>query len=102
MTWRQAILFGGLASLALAQSSLRQIGETTLLSRRLAGQRSNSIRVDSNDDAYLGITIWRLSPSSSSDDPAVRVKLEGGKEWTPARVSDANPLSSGDRIRISI
>ncbi|HYL76317.1 MAG TPA: hypothetical protein VEU96_19050 [Bryobacteraceae bacterium] len=88
------------ASLALAQGDRRQ-WDANFLSHRPAGQ-ANHVSVKSYDDAYLGITVWRLRPSVPSDNPAVRMKLEDGQEWTPERVSSRNALSSGDRIRISV
>lgn len=100
MISRLAISIGLLASLALAQGDRRQ-WDANFLSHRPAGQ-TNRGSVKSYDDAYLGITIWRLRPSVPSDNPAVRMKLEDGQEWTPERVSSRNTLSSGDRIRIGI
>jgi len=100
MTCRLAVSLALLASLALGQGERRQ-WDANFLSHRPAGQ-TNHVAVKSYDDAYLGITIWRLRPSVPSDNRAVRVKLEDGKEWTPERVSSNNKLSSGDRIRIGI
>jgi hypothetical protein len=52
-------------------------------------------------DALVGITIWRLQPSGA-DDSTVLTEAEGGSRWTPLRVRPGDPLSRGDRIRIAI
>ncbi len=101
MISRLAISVTLLASLAPAQQAVRRQWDANFLSHRPAGQ-TNRVSGVSSDDAYLGITIWRLRPSVTSDNPAVRLKLEDGKEWTPERVSAAAALSSGDKIRIGI
>jgi hypothetical protein len=51
----------------------------------------------------LGLTIWRLRPSSGADVGArIIVHHEGEtEEWTPERVESNTPLRIGERIRFS-
>lgn len=52
----------------------------------------------------LGVTIWRLRPSRSSDEGARVLVMDGLRqsEWTPERIEADTPLKIGDRVRISI
>ncbi len=52
-------------------------------------------------DALVGITIWRLRPAAP-DDSAVLTEADGGSRWTPVRVRPGDALSSGERVRIAI
>jgi hypothetical protein len=59
------------------------------------------------DDAYIGVTLWRLRRSRSGDAPAVRMLVhepETGKDedWTPERCEAKTPLHAGQKVRISI
>lgn len=55
-------------------------------------------------DSVIGITLWRLRPSRSSDTGERIITHEGpgSTEWLPERVSSTGRLSEGDRIRMSI
>ncbi len=60
---------------------------------------------DPAEDAFLGITVWRLRPSRTADEPGVRilVQKEGDdQEWTPERIEADHPLVEGQRVRMSI
>jgi hypothetical protein len=55
------------------------------------------------DTMQLGLTIWRLRPSSAADAGArIVVHHEGEtEEWTPERVEANTPMRMGERIRLS-
>jgi len=83
----------------------RRLLDADYLSRRPLGQRSGPVAASSTDDAFVGITIWRLRPSRPDDDPGVRAKISGDtttEEWTRDRVSVDTSLTKGDKIRLSI
>jgi Domain of unknown function (DUF4384) len=71
--------------------------------RRMGASRGNrrSARSSSED---IGVTIWRLRPSRSSDEGARVLVMDGLRqsEWTPERIEADTPLKIGDRVRISI
>src|SRR6266404_2603122 len=52
----------------------------------------------------LGVTVWRLRPSQSSDTGARVLVLDGLKqaEWTPERIEADTPLKIGDRVRLTV
>lgn len=59
------------------------------------------------DNAVLGVTIWRLRPSTSRDDSSVRILKHRDdnanvSSWTPERISAETPLTPGQRVRLSI
>lgn len=58
----------------------------------------------SGEVRQLGLTIWRLRPSTSADSGArILVHDAGGTiEWTPERVSTGSVLRVGDRVRLSV
>jgi len=52
----------------------------------------------------IGVTVWRLRPSRSSDEGG-RVLVQEGlrqSEWTPERIEADTPLKIGDRVRLSV
>ena len=54
-------------------------------------------------DSVIGVTLWRLRPSRTTD--GRRIIVQEGPEttaWLPERVSSGGRLAEGDRIRISI
>ncbi len=58
-------------------------------------------------ETVLGITIWRLRPSTAADDKEVRIikhKQDNAKvaSWTPERIPAETPLAAGQRLRLSI
>ena len=52
----------------------------------------------------IGVTVWRLRPSRSSDEGGRVVVLDGLRqsEWIPERIEADTPLNIGDRIRITV
>lgn len=62
-------------------------------------------RVDG--ETVVGITLWRLRPSTAADDKQTRL-LKHSKDntkvaqWTPERISVDTPLAIGQRVRLSI
>ncbi len=52
----------------------------------------------------IGITVWRLRPSLSTDTGGRVLVLDGSKqsEWTPERIEADTPLKVGDRVRLTI
>ncbi|MGE0130405.1 MAG: hypothetical protein AB7U82_20200 [Blastocatellales bacterium] len=72
---------------------------------RVATPRIPTDRVDG--DSVLGITLWRLRPSRTTDDKEVRLFKHPTDdtripEWTPERISVNTPLAVGQRVRLSI
>lgn len=57
------------------------------------------------DDAIVGITIWDLRPSTADDEDSATLSVTeqaGVKNYTPVRVAAGVPLTSGQRVRVSI
>ncbi len=52
----------------------------------------------------VGVTVWRLRPSRSSDEGGRVLVQEGLKqsEWTPERIEADTPLNIGDRVRLTV
>ena len=52
----------------------------------------------------VGVTVWRLRPSQSSDTGGRVLVQEGLKqsEWTPERIEADTQLKIGDRVRLSV
>ena len=52
----------------------------------------------------VGVTVWRLRPTRSSDEGGRVLVQEGLKqsEWTPERIEADTPLNIGDRVRLSV
>ncbi len=67
---------------------------------RLPGERKPA-PVSSEE---IGVTVWRLRPSQSTDTSARVLVLDGLKqtEWTPERIEADTPLNIGDRVRLTV
>ncbi|MEP6944844.1 MAG: DUF4384 domain-containing protein [Acidobacteriota bacterium] len=52
--------------------------------------------------AVVGVTVWRLRPSKSSDAAEVRQLVHQEGEWTPERVGGATPLMEGSKVQLTI
>ena len=52
----------------------------------------------------VGVTVWRLRPSLSSDGGGRVLVQEGLKqsEWTPERIEADTPLNIGDHVRLTV
>ena len=64
----------------------------------------SSLRAKSAHTRELGVTIWRLRASVSSDRGA-RILVQEGADtisWTPERVTSVTRLRTADRVRLSI
>ncbi len=53
-------------------------------------------------DAVVGVTIWRMRPSTTTDDQEVRQLVYEEGEWTPERINSDTPLLEGQRVQITI
>jgi hypothetical protein len=81
----------------------REVWDSSLLSKRPVGKAKPL--PTTHDDGLVGITLWRLRPSESGDQPEVRALIHEGNassQWTPQRVSIDTPLHEGQKVRISI
>jgi hypothetical protein len=98
MIWRKLLCTAAVTLVALAQQGNRGLWDSSFRAYRASSLSSNpSVR----DDAFLGVTIWRLRPSKTTDDP-VGITLDAGAAWTPERVSQSSHLSMGDRFQIVV
>ena len=98
-----ALSLGAVAQDATQRSEVtRDLWDSNLLSKRPPGKQKRS--ATSQDDALVGVTLWKLRPSRSIDNPAVRSLIHENetREWTPERISVDTALNEGDRVRISI
>jgi hypothetical protein len=58
-----------------------------------------------SQDSLVGVTLWRLRPSTPTDVPGVRSLIHeenASGEWTPERIQADTLLREGDRVRIGI
>ena len=81
----------------------RELWDSNLLNKRPAGKAKRLSA--SQDDALVGITLWRLRPSVSTDSPGVRSLIHDNDrtaEWTPERIKADALLHEDDKVRISI
>ena len=69
-------------------------------SLRSAGGRKST----PSSSEEIGVTVWRLRPSQSTDTGGHVLVLDGLKqsEWTPERIEADTPLNIGDRVRLTI
>ena len=90
-----------------SQLRTRQLWDTTLLEKRPAASKTTPKPAASHGlvkGALVGVTVWRLRPSKSTDDTSVRALVHeesGDVEMTPERISSGTPLAAGQRVRIS-
>lgn len=52
--------------------------------------------------AVVGVTVWRLRPSKTSDAAEVRELIHQQGEWTPERVGGGTSLSEGSKVQLTI
>jgi len=81
----------------------RQLWDSNLLSKRPAGKDKQLPKTQ--DDALVGVTLWRFRLSEPSDSPGVRSLIhedEQTRQWTPERITADTPLHEGEKVRISI
>jgi hypothetical protein len=81
----------------------RDLWDSNLMSKR--PPRTSKKVTKGEDEALLGVTLWKLRPARSADNPAVRSLIQEDdqtREWTPERIRADTPLREGDRVRISL
>jgi hypothetical protein len=61
-----------------------------------------SITSASPPDVMVGVTVWRLRPSTPDDPPHTRMLTEPSAEWTPIRIQAGADLPEGSRVRLGI
>src|SRR5258708_31362772 len=103
-----SIVYSIFAACALAQQTpslqavrTRQFWNSIWLGRRPPGTKAAVAVSSTPGEACAGITLWRLRPSQSSDDPGVREEIKDSSEqWTAVRVAIGTPLAEGEKLRI--
>ncbi len=87
---------------ATVRKSRRPGRNTSRGSYRVATPRVSPAGV--SGDSVVGVTVWRLRPSSGADEGERMIVHEGSDaaEWIPERVPSNAGLSEGDRVRLSI
>ncbi|MBI3653373.1 MAG: DUF4384 domain-containing protein [Acidobacteria bacterium] len=66
-------------------------------------QTANNPEIKAGNEV-VGLTMWKLRPSLTSDDKNVRLlerEDESTMEWTPVRVDSDTVFALGDRVRLS-
>lgn len=115
-----AAVSAAMASIAIAGSqqsdeTTRQIIAEEFLKKRPAPAKTSAIKKPAyrivNPSASpkasaaatmdLGVTLWRLRPSQSSDEGA-RLLVQDASELTAERLDTGAPLAIGDRVRLTI
>jgi Domain of unknown function (DUF4384) len=111
-------LFPVIAHAQETEDQTRDLWDTAFLKKRPAGKkqtkRTQPVRykvvgkriaptstTPTMQAAVVGLTIWRLRPSKTSDDEEVRQIIHQG-EWTPERVTAGAPLTEGSRVQLTI
>lgn len=93
-----------------AREGTRALWDSTFLRQRpqakaaLAPPASKDSAPPPLPGALVGVTVWRLRPSSTLDEPGARVFVhseKGDESWTPERVPLDAPLIEGQRFRFS-
>lgn len=101
------------------EDQTRDLWDTAFLQKRPAGKkqikRKQPVRykvigkkilpaspTPTNNAAVVGVTVWRLRPSKTSDDEEVRQLIYQQGEWTPERVTAGSPLSENSRVQLTI
>jgi hypothetical protein len=101
------------------QDDTRDIWDTAFIKKRPAAKvqprrvrpvrykvvGKNSIPASNNaasGPALVGVTVWRLRPSKTTDDAEVRQLLHREGEWTPERVGGGTPLAEGAKVQLTI
>ena len=112
-------LFPVIAHAQEPEDQTRDLWDTAFLKKRPAGKkqtkRTQPVRykvvgkkvaptstTPTMQTAVVGVTIWRLRPSKTSDDEEVRQIIHQQGEWTPERVTAGTPLTEGSRVQLTI
>ena len=84
----------------------RDLWDSTLIARRPPGKKAaRAASTSAGADTLVGVTIWRMRPSRSGDEPRVRALIheeDGDRQWTPERISADTALTEGQRVRVSV
>lgn len=72
--------------------------------RRTGSLRRPGGRKSTPSFEEIGVTVWRLRPSQSTDTGGRVLVLDGSRQsqWTPERIEADAPLNVGDRVRLTI
>ena len=90
------------------QVRTRELWDTNLLNKRPSGRMAEPAKQPAGapkDDAFVGITLWRMRPSKPADEQRVRALIQedsGPREWTPERLTSDTPLLPGQKVRLSV
>ena len=88
------------------ESSSGDLWDSNLLNKRPVGKRKEfPTKQADSQDSLVGVTLWRLRPSTPTDVPGVRSLIHeenASGEWTPERIRADTLLREGDRVRIGI
>jgi len=112
-------LFPVIAHAQEPEDQTRDLWDTAFMKKRPAGKkrikRTQPVRykvvgkriaptstTPTTQTAVVGVTIWRLRPSKTSDDDEVRQIIHQLGEWTPERVTAGAPLTEGSRVQLTV
>ncbi|HEX6125030.1 MAG TPA: DUF4384 domain-containing protein [Pyrinomonadaceae bacterium] len=112
-------LFPALAQAQQSEEATRDLWDTAFIKKRpapkVAARRVRPVRYRvigrnpipaanniSDGPAMVGVTVWRLRPSKSSDEAEVRQLLHQQGEWTPERIGGGMPLAEGSKVQLTI
>jgi hypothetical protein len=88
---------------AVAKSPATSVRKTSPVRYRLVGKNDSPPRQTAlAGPAVVGVTVWRLRPSKTSDDTEVRELIHQEGEWTPERVGGGTPLVEGSKVQLTI
>jgi hypothetical protein len=70
-------------------------------------RKGSALPAGGSEHSEIGVTIWRLRPSTPNDPPATReillkTKTDDPSQWTPVRLAGDPALRFGQRFRLSI
>ena len=111
---QQAAALVAIAAAACAQApepATRALWDSTFLRNRPAQKKVSrvpqAVASGATDDAFVGLTVWRLRRSRPADELGVRMFVhehvdEHDTEWTPERVPADSLLTAGQMFRLSI
>jgi hypothetical protein len=81
----------------------KQVKRTQPVRYKVVGKRTAPTSPTAiSQSAVVGVTVWRLRPSKTSDDEEVRQLIHQQGEWTPERITAGTPLAEGSRVQLTI
>lgn len=113
------LAFPALSNAQSDQDATRDLWDTAFIKKRPAAKipprRIRPVRyrivgrntlqpsdITAGGPAVVGVTVWRLRPSKTSDEAEVRQLLHQQGEWTPERVGGGTPLTEGSKVQLTI